>query len=186
MKYAIALAAVLTSTHVAAYEYDQKWIGRTLCEQRCAKHMRRAERVDYHYHGERYSRRYTNRYAYERAQPASTVMIHGVPRLERDALSNVECMPAVTALSREHSSEDTAWQDAQSAWENAVRWRYGERFANVVNSDSSTREKKCAPSRSPQSIAGQLTESIRGTPMQRCEIVARPCMAPTQRNPQVR
>lgn len=190
MRPLIVLAAVLIVSPAHALDYDDNWIKKTI--RQSARQEYRHERR-YYYAPQPKPRRYyapqpkpREYYAPERhvvTEPSSgtSVISHGPSRLERDALSNVACMPATGAIGGDFYSAGNAREDAERHWELEVSWRYGERFADVRNAERATRKDICGLTRSADSMLGRVTEVFRGKPT-RCEIIARPCMASEVRN----
>ncbi len=76
------------------------------------------------------------------------------------------CKPVVRVVGDQRPTEDGAKEQADKAWMQEVRFRYGERYMQTTTA----RELRYACSRA--SIA-----EIIGNPMQRCEIIALPCPA---------
>lgn len=100
-------------------------------------------------------------------------------RVQRDELSDVTCFPMLEGLSGEHHSEDAAYTDAVRDWRARTRFKYGERFALLDHANGL--ERQCVQSSVNQTITGRVAEAVGGSAGQlhRCEIRARPCMAPT-------
>jgi hypothetical protein len=110
--------------------------------------------------------------------------MRGHPSIRRDPLSNVTCFSSVESLSVEANTEDGAWKDAQRNWENAVRWKYGERFMAI--SHASEIMRRCSRSSGNQSLLGRALEAVADAHKWRCEIAAKPCMAPASHNPAIK
>lgn len=112
------------------------------------------------------------------------VEIRGHQAVRRDVLSNVACFSSIESLSVEANTEDGAWKDAQRNWENAVRWKYGERFMGITNAADVV--KRCSRSSGNQSMIGRALEAVADAHKWRCEISAKPCMAPADHAPAVK
>lgn len=76
------------------------------------------------------------------------------------------CKPVVRVVGDQRTTEDAAKEQADKAWMQEVRFRYGERYMLTTQA----RERRYACSRSS---IGELV----GQTMQRCEIIAQPCPA---------
>lgn len=180
------------------YDPDSRWINRTLHKQAHEQHRREEPRR--HYRPVSEPRRYYDRnnkpiehagHGHPPGESRVYGFIHrqGDQRIERDVLSNVICMPAIESLSVEANTEEGAWKDAQRNWENKVRWRYGERFLSILNAQAIM--KRCSRSSGNQSVAGRIAENV-GNAFgadgfkHRCEIIAQPCMAPIEIDPNVK
>jgi hypothetical protein len=188
-------------------DYDQRWIERNI--RKTERHLERHEAPRYErppHHA--YPRRPVERARRHDPPPPRVVYrdrpkpphephyppgprVYGVEirtpqRVERDILSNVECMPPIRELSHEYLTEEAAWKGAQLAWENKSRWLYGERFMNIHHALNMV--KRCNKSTAAQSAGGRAVEIVAGAIGQdghknRCEIIASPCMAPEEINP---
>jgi len=187
------------TTPASSQDYDQRWIERSLRkaereERRCCAERRPVPRREHQ------ARREPPRVHHYRAPRPAPVAHHEPPpgprvygvelrtpqRVERDVLSNIECMPPIRELSHEYLTEEAAWKGAQLAWENKTRWLYGERFMNIHHALNMIR--RCNKSTAAQSAGGRAVEIVAGAIGQdghknRCEIIASPCMAPEEINP---
>lgn len=107
--------------------------------------------------------------------------VHTEPkiRVQRDVLSDVTCFPMLEGLSTEHHTEELAYADAVKDWRARTRFKYGERFSLIENANGL--ERQCVVSSINQTLTGKVAEAVVGSAGQlhRCEVRARPCMAPT-------
>lgn len=194
------------------YDSDQQWVRKTLREERRAERReRQALQIEYqerwreapvrrHYYAPppRRSERYDPldwRYREaRRRQEHPGTRVYGVAIRRLDATGATECYPSVEAYSVEANTDDAAWLDAQRNFENQVRAMYGEKWLDVRNAREI--EKQCWASSGNQSVAGRVAERV-GNAVQsitgneggldgrkhRCRILARPCQAPKEMNP---
>jgi hypothetical protein len=184
---AVALAVSAPGIALAQSDFDQRWVERSIATQRLTDPKpkpRPAPRRRIEAPKRVYSVAPST--APRDAPSISGIETRGTQRIERDVLSNVSCLPALSAISPEYVSEDAAWRNAQLAWENLVRWRYGERVAAIANAAEVV--KRCSRSSFPQSVVGRaierVTESVGVDGFKtRCEVSARPCMAPAEVHP---
>lgn len=188
------------------YDADQQWVRKTLREER----RRERHALDVEYHQPRAHRHYYAppprrreprydphdwRYRESRRQDHHHgTRVYGVAIRRLDATGSVDCYPPVEAYSTEANSDDAAWLDAQRNFENQVRAMYGEKWLDVRNARDI--EKQCWASSGNQSVAGRVAERV-GSAVQsitgneggldgrkhRCRILARPCQAPKEMNP---
>lgn len=195
---ALFLALVLLISPASAqtrYDADQGWIRQTIHDKRRADWLaERRERRHTHYRHYRRDRHYEPR---RQAKRDDGTRVYGMTIRRLDTTGGVACYPPVEAYSTEANSETGAWTDAQRNWENQVRAMVGERWMEVKNSREVV--KQCWASSGNQSVAGRVMERV-GTAMQsvtgneagvdgrkhRCRIVARPCQAPVEKNPEVK
>lgn len=188
---AVALALSASGIALAQSDFDQRWVERSIATHRLTdpkpkrrpSPRRRIEAPKRVYYVAPSTAPST---APRDAPSLSGIETRGTQRIERDVLSNVSCLPALSAISPEYVSEDAAWRNAQLAWENLVRWRYGERVASIANASEVV--KRCSRSSFPQSVVGRaierVTESVGVDGFKtRCEVSARPCMAPAEVHP---
>lgn len=77
------------------------------------------------------------------------------------------CASPLTREGDQAASESGAMEQADKAWMQAVRWKYGEQFMDITNADDVSHS--CGRS-SIGSVAGQT--------FHRCEVTAKPCRAP--------
>lgn len=190
----IALALLITPASAQTrHDADQSWIRQTIHEKRRADWLaeRRERRHTYREHYRRYGYEHRPRREAKR-DDGTRVMGYvstGPQQVQRDLLSNVECFPTLESISVEANTEDGAWKDAQRNWENAVRWKYGERFLAITNARDIV--KQCSRSSGNQSVAGRITETVANAVgadgyKHRCQIRARPCMAPIEIAPETK
>jgi hypothetical protein len=103
------------------------------------------------------------------------------------------CLPrTVNVMSDQHKGEDRSRNDAIRKWEAKVQWSGGGgEFMNFENAED--KEWRCGPSDPHDSITGRLsqavgkaTATITGNDTEgrnvRCELWAKPCRAPRQRD----
>ena len=158
-------------------------------------------RPHYHRHDESHEERQARLAAVERAyELRHGPQVYGYSQrdhdpkrsgIRRDPTSNVTCWPAVEAWSTEANTDEGAWRDAQRAWENVVRAMVGERWMEVANAKDI--EKQCWVSSGNQSAIGRVAERV-GEVLNtnvdgrrhRCRIMARPCQAPIEHDPQTK
>ena len=76
------------------------------------------------------------------------------------------CKPLVRVVGDQRPSEDAAKEQADKAWMQEVRFRYGERY--MLTTQAKDLRYACS-----RSSIGELV----GQTMQRCEIIAQPCPA---------
>lgn len=146
MKHAIAMALVLLPTAAAA-EGNPYWADRAFGQHRQYRdysNWRQPQRYRPPVYGWRH-----------RHQPH-------VPSGEPDK----HCKPVVRVVGDQRPTEDGAKEQADKAWMQEVRFRYGERYMLT----GQARDMRYACSRSS---IGELV----GQTMQRCEIIAQPCPA---------
>ncbi len=196
MRALLALALLLVSSSAMAqsrYDHDSKWIRDTLREERRAE--RRAEWLEErHERRQRYfwlehTRRYGGRYHARRdAHPETRVYgmtIRGMTQVDtRDCRNG--CCPPVENISKAHSSESAAWNDAQLGWMKAISVRFGAMYADVQNADERTIVRQCFRcefnedwiSRNREALA-QNTGTGNGF-KSCCRIIARACIQPIQ------
>ena len=174
----IAVLILLPLAVARSEDYDQRWIKHTLRDERHgARDGRRHNSPPY-----RPYRPYRSNHRDHEATRVYGIVQRPHIRVERDELSAVVCFAPISAISHEYTSEDTAWRNAQIAFENLARWQYGERFAAVAN--AANIQRMCNRSSSPQSVAGKIGEAMASAVgndgfRHRCQIIASPCMAPT-------
>ena len=191
----LALALLISPAHAQTrHDADSQWIRQTIHEKRRADWFAERRRI----YGDRYRhyRRDRHRQAYHgpRKPRDDGTRVYGYvstgpQQVQRDLLSNVECFPPFESISVEANTEDGAWKDAQRNWENAVRWKYGERFMSVANARDVV--KQCSRSSGNQSVAGRIAENVATAMGQdgykhRCQIRARACMAPIEISPETK
>lgn len=175
-------AAVLTPTSAAADDFDSRWIGETLGERR-PRVMRSVAKP----RPPREPR--ATKARHERKQHRHEAPKHQPERIDvverEEPVPRAACLQPITAISHEKLTAENAWEDAQRAWQNAVRWTYGERFMAISHAASVTRI--CNISASAQNATGRIGEVVRdaigteaGGNRWRCEITAQPCMAPRE------
>ena len=183
----LALALLITPASAQTrYDADQSWVRDTIREKRRADWLAERRRIYAR------DRDHYRRYGYERPRRQAKrddgtrvfgYVSTGPQQVQRDLLSNVECFPTLESISVEANTEDGAWKDAQRNWENAVRWKYGERFLAITNARDIV--KQCSRSSGNQSVAGRIAENVAAAVgadgyKHRCQIRARPCMAPIE------
>lgn len=147
MKPAIALTlAALLLPAPAAAENRPYWADRAFGTHRQYR--------DYGHHG------------WRRYRPQVRAWVHRhqphVPAGEPDR----HCKPVVRVVGDQRPTEDGAKEQADKAWMQEVRFRYGERYMLA----DKARDRRYACSRSS---IGEIV----GQTMQRCEIIAQPCPA---------
>lgn len=76
------------------------------------------------------------------------------------------CQSSLSVVGDQYATKDGAKQEADKAWMQTARWKYGERFMDRQNADNIDYE--CGRS-SVGSVAGQV--------FYRCSLKARPCPA---------
>jgi hypothetical protein len=190
----IALALLVTPASAQTrHDADQSWIRQTIHEKRRADWLAERKRI-YARDREHYRRYgYEHRPRREAKRDDGTRVFGyistGPQQVQRDLLSNVECFPPVESISVEANTEDGAWKDGQRNWENSVRWKYGERFMAISNARDVV--KQCSRSSGNQSVAGRITETVASAVgadgyKHRCQIRARPCMAPIEIAPETK
>jgi len=195
---AVALASVAyPSLAMAQSDYDQRWVERSIraperqeVRRECCREVRRHAPVKpkpvKRHEAPKQVYYVAPTPAFRDAPHVAGIETRGAQRIERDVLSNVSCLPPLSAISQEFVDPEAAWRNAQLAWENLVRWRYGERVASIAHAAEVTR--RCSRSSFPQSVAGRAVERIADAVgvdgfKTRCEVQARPCMAPADINP---
>ena len=192
---ALLLATTLLAGPVAAqtrHDADQAWIRKTIKQERRAEWLAERRRWREHYDRTRYV--YVPRRRHRHHHEHDGPRVYGYSAraavgIQRDSLAGVQCFPVIESISVEANTEDGAWKDAQRNWENAVRWKYGERFMAVGNARDVV--KQCSRSSGNQSVAGRITETVANAVgadgyKHRCQITAKPCMAPIERYPEVK
>ena len=171
-----ALAGVLamSACSAAAEDFDARWIGNTL---NAREPDRRPEPRAY--------RRRSHTHVARRAHVREVVRVVAARDENEPAVTRATCMASISAISQERLTAENAWEDARRTWMNAVRWAYGERFMAIVHAESITR--LCNISAASQNVTGRIGEAVRdaigteaGGNRWRCEISARPCMAPRE------
>lgn len=198
-----------------AQDYDQRWIRRTIRQQ----HSATVAEHEHRYHGVRHRRSYyytrprsiyyhprpqyryweerrRDRDYYDRDSRRDGGKVHGVhyfapQRVERDILSNTECLPHLSAISHEHQTEEIAQRNAKRAWEALVRWRIGERFANAANAREKTARMVCSKTSVAESAAERASEGLAKAfggdgHKHRCELIAQPCPPDEEHAPRLR
>lgn len=151
--------------------FDRFWADKAFSEDH-ARHKNTPRYRPAHRHTQR--RTYTPPvYGYVREPEPAPI------RVQRDMLSDVQCFPMLEGLSTEHHTEDAAYADAVKDWRARTRFKYGERFSEIANANGL--ERQCIVSSINQTITGRVAEAVVGSAGQlhRCEVRARPCMAPT-------
>lgn len=170
MWWIVAIAILLPLSGASGDEYDQRWVKQTL-------------RTERHVHRQQVRRRpqprviYRDRVARPK-EPESTRVFGFVAHV------GGPCRPAVENISREHTSEKAAWNDAQLGWMKAVSVRYGAMYADVQNVDARTLRRQCFRSSFDESwVARNLEALVQNTGTgpgykTTCRIIASPCIAP--------
>jgi hypothetical protein len=183
MKRSLALALCLLSTSACAWEtppdptvHQPRWARRAFSED----HAPIARKRPRHHH-RHVPPRVIVEHEHHHATRVMGLEMRGHQAVRRDPLSNVVCFSTVESLSVEANTEDGAWKDAQRNWENAVRWKYGERFMAISNATELMR--RCSRSSGNQSLIGRALEAVADAHKWRCEIAAKPCMAPADLHP---
>lgn len=187
------------------YDSDQQWVRKTIREER--RRERHALDVEYHQpraHRHYYAppRRREPRYdrhdwRYQESRRHDHhhgARVYGVAIRRLDATGATECYPGVEAYSVEANTEDGAWRDAQRNWEAQTRAMVGERWMEIKNAREV--EKQCWVSSGNQSVAGRVMERVGGAVQSitgneggvdgrkhRCRVLAKPCQAPKEINP---
>lgn len=176
MKLLLALIAIFALASAATAEdnhFDRFWADKAFSEDH-ARHRNTPRYRPAHRHTQkRYTPTYTPPvYGYVREERAPI-------RVQQDVLSDVQCFPMLEGLSTEHHTEDAAYSDAVKDWRARTRFKYGERFSEIANANGL--ERQCIVSSINQTITGKVAEAVIGPAGQlhRCEVRARPCMAPT-------
>lgn len=189
----LALALLIAPAHAQTrYDADQSWVSDTILEKRRSDWLAERRRI---YRDRDYYRRHSDVYRPRRqAKKDDGTRVYGYvstgpQQVQRDLLSNVECFPPVESISVEANTEDGAWKDGQRNWENSVRWKYGERFMSIANARDVV--KQCSRSSGNQSVAGRIAENVAAAVgadgyKHRCQIRARPCMAPIEIAPETK
>lgn len=186
-----ALIGLAVVARAEPYNPEDKWIGRSIRSQADRDHVdHRPARRTYHAPQPRRLHREVSEPHHPQTRVYGIVTRRS-DTVVRDATGHVECFPALEARSHERQSENTAWDDAQRAWQNTVRWKYGERFQNIGH--ASAIEKRCNVSTISESVAGKMIETARGLVTGddngrrwRCEVRANPCLAPVDTQPNVK
>jgi hypothetical protein len=176
-RMAIVAAAALMCGPADAQTFDMRWIGEAI-------DARKPEKPRKNSHFRPKKREKTRSEAPKKPEKPRIFERSDAPE-EADSVPRGTCLPQVGAISHERLSAENAWEDAQRAWMNSVRWLYGERFMSI--STASRVVRICNISASSQGAAGRMGEALRdaaglevGGSKWRCQIEAQPCMAPRE------
>lgn len=84
-------------------------------------------------------------------------------------------MPAIVIVGDQSTSEPGAQEQARKSWNQEVRFRFGEQWADLRNADEIA--FACVRS-SVENVANRATEALGiNSQLKRCQISARPCRA---------
>lgn len=204
------VAAILVSKAKAAPRCDaEAWICKSIRQQHRAEREREERREEARDERERAAIRYARErqrelerereaawrrnhdryYGYRSADRHPETRVYGfVARMTqidgRDCRNG--CCPAVENISRSHTSEAEAWDDAQLGWMKAVSVRYGAMYADVQNMDIRTMSRQCFRCEFNESWIGRKREQVaQATGVSNgfkscCRIIASPCIQPIQ------
>jgi len=165
---------------VAAYDYDQRWIGQTIRQGHHVEHRAKPRPVKRHTPKPKPAPKVVKDEHPEARVYGVTIRMVQIDK--RDCHGG--CCPAVENISRDHSSQDRAWNDAQLGWMKAVAVRYGSMYADIQNSDWSGLVKQCFRSSFGESwLDRNLEAAAKNTGISdghkwTCRIIARPCIQP--------
>lgn len=215
--FVILLWDVPMARSQSRYDTDQKWVRQTIRETNrkalenyygepveFVRRPRPRSQESHHHHYDSRDWRYRERqrdrdHAHYRSGDRDAhvaTRVYGVVMrreqfVQRDATSHVQCYPPMEAMSHERSSQDDAWNDAQRAWANAVRFRFGERYQDIRNANPV--QKQCNISSVSETVAGKMIDGAKaivgadtGGSRWRCLVRAGPCQAEFEVDPNVR